>query len=163
MTALEIQRCISIRQNRTSRRSRSRLPKRTRSFASGVKRSTRSRKIATLVGRIDWVTKRYLIGNAGGGDPDSEKKIDLRYHEIGKGYARQLVQSAWRPFSSTQRRSNAAITTPPSETPARIRGRLIRELAASQDRVTVSWDSVRIGDGSEDQSSSSMISGIDDE
>jgi Pup amidohydrolase len=104
-----------------------------------------ARDPSSLVGRLDWVTKRYLIETAGAGDRDAEKKIDLRYHEIGRGYVAKLIQGGAVSVLVAPEEVERAIVSPPEETPAKIRGRLIRELAASHDRVTVSWDSVRIG------------------
>lgn len=99
-----------------------------------------------LVGRIDWVTKRWLLETAGStGSAAVRKKIDLRYHELGQGYFARLEQRGGAEVLVQPTEIEAAITCPPSATPARVRGRLVRELAGSKDRVTVSWDTVRIG------------------
>lgn len=50
---------------------------------------------SSLVGRVDWVTKLYLLQQCGdGASPEARKKIDLRYHELSPGgYHHQLMQT----------------------------------------------------------------------
>jgi proteasome accessory factor A len=99
-----------------------------------------------LVGELDWVTKRWLIETAGEGAPAAaKKKIDLRYHELGAGYLARLERAGIARAVVTEREIQAALTTPPEATPARLRGQLIRELGRSAVPVRVSWDSIRIG------------------
>jgi proteasome accessory factor A len=101
---------------------------------------------ASLVGRVDWVTKRYLLETAGVGlSATARKKIDLRYHELPDGYAARLEAAGVAPALVTDAEIRDARTTPPADTPARVRGRLIRELADRDVKASVSWDSVRIG------------------
>jgi proteasome accessory factor A len=101
----------------------------------------------SLVGRLDWVTKRFLLESASAGEASYEvlKKIDLRYHELGQGYLAQLERDGIAMVLVDPGEVRSAIKTPPQRSPARMRSRLIRELAGVQDRVTVSWDSIRIG------------------
>ena len=113
-----------------------------------------------LVGELDWVTKRWLIEACChvGGDPASpaagapadlthaaKKKIDLRYHELGSGYLARLERAGIARAVVSAEEIRAATTTPPGNTPARLRGQLIRDLGRSTAEVSVSWDSVRIG------------------
>jgi Pup amidohydrolase len=102
--------------------------------------------LGSLVGRLDWVTKRFLVEEAGGNlDGAAQKKIDLRYHELGSGHLAEMERRGIAPALVAPDEVRRAIEVPPEETPARVRGRLIRELAGSRDKVTVSWDSIRIG------------------
>lgn len=98
-----------------------------------------------LVGRIDWVTKRWLLEAASSDAPQTvRKKIDIKYHELGGGYFARLERDGLAPILVTEAEAERAICEPPSESPARIRSRLIKDLASEQ-TVTVDWDCVRIG------------------
>lgn len=98
-----------------------------------------------LIGRIDWITKRYLLSTAGrDADADTRKKIDLRYHELGDGgYLTWLEQDGLAPTLVSDAETENAIVTPPADTPASLRGRLIRQLAAAGLPGVASWDAVR--------------------
>lgn len=99
-----------------------------------------------LVGELDWVTKRWLIEACGAGASHAvRKKIDLRYHELGDGYLARLERAGIARRVVSEQEVTAARTTPPESTPARLRGALIRDLGQSEAKVTVSWDSVRVG------------------
>jgi len=99
-----------------------------------------------LVGELDWVTKRWLVEEAGAGASHAaKKKIDLRYHELGDGYLARLERAGIARAVVSEAEVTSAMTTPPSATPARLRGRLIKDLGRSEVPVSVSWDSVRIG------------------
>ena len=99
-----------------------------------------------LVGALDWVTKRYLIEAAAGDAAfPVQKKVDLRYHELGSGYFARLEQAGMARRVVSEEEIETAIRTPPASTPARLRGQLVRELAGERLPVRVSWDSVRVG------------------
>ncbi len=99
-----------------------------------------------LVGRLDWVTKRYLLETAGAGaDPQSLQKIDLRYHELGEGYHAKLVAAGLAPRVVAPEEVAAAVHRPPADTPAHVRGRLVRALAGGPQPARIDWDSARIG------------------
>ena len=107
---------------------------------------TLERDPGELVGRLDWVTKRYLLETAGADGPSAvRKKIDLRYHELGCGYLAELERAGVATTLVTQEEADRAMTQPPESTPARLRSRAIRALANSEKSVSVSWDSVKIG------------------
>ncbi|MEM9188042.1 MAG: proteasome accessory factor PafA2 family protein [Myxococcota bacterium] len=98
-----------------------------------------------LVGRIDWVTKRWLIEETAAGErPAVRKKVDLKYHELGEGYFERLEDVGMAPLLVSRAEVERAIHEPPEATPARMRGRLIRELGEDQ-KVRVDWASVQIG------------------
>ncbi|MEW5853669.1 MAG: proteasome accessory factor PafA2 family protein [Myxococcota bacterium] len=100
----------------------------------------------TLVGKIDWVTKRHLLQTLGRDSPhESLKKMDLRYHELGVGYLDRLERAGQAPRLVDEEQVQEAVRTPPSGTPARLRSRLIRMLPNPDSMVTVSWSSVRVG------------------
>jgi proteasome accessory factor A len=100
-----------------------------------------------LIGRLDWVTKRYLLRAAGTDvNADARKKIDLRYHELGDGYLSWLEAEGLAPRLVTPEEAEAAIQTPPANSPAALRGRLIRQLADEGLPAVASWDQVRTTD-----------------
>ncbi|HYT91907.1 MAG TPA: proteasome accessory factor PafA2 family protein [Gemmataceae bacterium] len=101
-----------------------------------------------LVGKLDWVTKRYLLDRAG---PDASRatrsKVDLRYHELSReGYYLQLEAAGLAPTLVEPEQVLDAIAQPPPGTPATQRGQLIRQHAESGLRA--SWSSVIMPCGS---------------
>lgn len=101
---------------------------------------------AELIGRVDWITKRYLIENAGGDlSFQAMKKIDLRYHELGVGYFDALERAGLAAQLVSAEDAALAIKRPSSVPRARLRSRLIRSAAFKGANVTVSWTSARIG------------------
>lgn len=105
-----------------------------------------SGQLDSLVGRLDWVTKRWLLRSL---DADASwearKKLDLRYHELGDGYLARLEAAGVAEQLVEPAEIQAAMVTPPANTPARSRGRLIRDFAERDVSVTVSWSHVRLG------------------
>ncbi len=98
-----------------------------------------------LVGRVDWVTKRWLVEEtAGQASLAVRKRVDLGYHELGSGFFARLEAADLAPRLVSPTEAREAIHQPPESTPARLRGRLIKEVARDQ-KVTVDWGSVRIG------------------
>jgi proteasome accessory factor A len=99
----------------------------------------------TLVGKLDWVTKRLLLERCADDDVDVKKKVDLRYHEITDGYFRQLERTGVTTTVADEDAVRAAMTIPPQGSPAAQRGKLIRQLASSETTMSVDWDQVRVG------------------
>lgn len=100
----------------------------------------------SLVGRVDWITKRYLMQTAGDTDELAVlKKIDLRYHELGDGYLRRMEQVGAAPSLLDDDEIQAAQTTPPQDTPAVARARLIRRFAGAEVPVSIDWTIARVG------------------
>lgn len=99
------------------------------------------------VGRIDWVTKLYLLNQAGADASDeARKKIDLKYHQLGPdGYYAQLEACGATDVLATAAEIDRAIRTPPPGSPASARGRFIREFAG--ERMAVNWDFVLLRRG----------------
>ncbi len=102
---------------------------------------------ASQVGRVDWVTKRFLLDTAGEGEPWVVcKTIDLKLHQLGpEGYLAELEAEGLAPRMVTEEEVSAATVVPPPDSPAQRRSRLIRELADQDEEVKVYWDRVRIG------------------
>lgn len=102
---------------------------------------------ASQVGRVDWVTKRFLLETAGAGEPFVVRKaIDLKLHELGpQSYLAQLEAEGLAPRLVSEAEVDAAIEQPPADSPAQRRSRLIRELQDQDEEVTVYWDRVRVG------------------
>jgi proteasome accessory factor A len=104
------------------------------------------RDMSALVGRLDWVTKRYLLETCG--DPRDRallKTIDLRYHELAEGYAARLERSGCARRLVQETEIERATRLPPEGTPAFTRGRFIRAREPSLSPVRISWESARIG------------------
>jgi Pup amidohydrolase len=102
---------------------------------------------ASQVGRVDWVTKRFLLDTAGDGEPwEVRKAIDLRLHELGPhGTLAMLEAQGLAPRLVSVPEVEAAIYEPPTDSPAQRRSRLIRTLHDQPVDVKVYWDRVRIG------------------
>jgi proteasome accessory factor A len=99
-----------------------------------------------LVGSLDWVSKRYLLEACAADAPyEVQKKIDLRYHELGTGYLARMEKAGLARQIVTEAEIAAAMRSPPDSTPARLRGQLIRSLGATALPVRVSWETIRIG------------------
>jgi Pup amidohydrolase len=102
---------------------------------------------ASQVGRVDWVTKRFLLDTAGDGEPWAVRKaIDLKLHELGPGgYLAQLEAEGLAPRLVSAEEVEVAMREPPSDSPAQRRSRLIRTLHDQAVEVKVYWDRVRVG------------------
>lgn len=99
-----------------------------------------------LVGSLDWVSKRYLLETCAATAPyEVQKKIDLRYHELGTGYLARMEKAGVARKIVTDAEITEAMRTPPQSTPARLRGQLIKSLGASALPIRVSWETIRIG------------------
>ena len=99
-----------------------------------------------LVGRVDWITKRYLIEAADlDEDPVARKKIDLRYGELGAGYFDRLDDRGLALRLVEPEEVEAAIHRPPASSPAELRAEVLAELADTHDKVFVAWDRIRVG------------------
>jgi proteasome accessory factor A len=102
---------------------------------------------ASLVGKLDWVTKQFVLEKSGrGASWEARKKIDIRYHELSpQGYFQRLratgiVADLLDPTEIEHARRN-----PPAGTPAAVRGRYIREFADDEDEITANWQAVYLG------------------
>jgi proteasome accessory factor A len=99
-----------------------------------------------LVGRLDWVTKRYLMERATEpADVSERKKLSIKYHQLGQGYHARMQREGLSPVLVSQDEIEAAMTRPPQDTPARLRSRIIRRLQASDEKIAVDWTSIRVG------------------
>ena len=96
-----------------------------------------------LVGRLDWVSKLWLIQQLDKStDWSIKKKIDIRYHELSEqGYFRQLQEVLQLPPLISDREIQKAMRVPPTDSPAWRRGNLIRELSDSDSELVVDWES----------------------
>lgn len=105
-----------------------------------------------LIGRLDWVTKRFLVEMASEELPADapreavEKTLDLRYHELGEGYLAQMEREGLATVLVSQPEVERALTEPPEDSPAQFRGRLIRDHRSSPVPMRVSWTSAWIGE-----------------
>jgi proteasome accessory factor A len=96
-----------------------------------------------LVGRIDWLSKLWLLHQM---ESDTawaiKKKIDIRYHELSdQGYHRQLANYLQLSPIVNDGEIERARRAPPSDSPARRRGNLIREMSEGASELRVDWRS----------------------
>ena len=99
-----------------------------------------------LVGRLDWVSKRYLLESAGENvGEQGRKKIDLAYHELGAGYFDLLEKEGIAPRLVAEEDIETAVQTPSSPERVQARSRFIRDLRYPGRQITISWNQVRIG------------------
>ena len=148
MTALQIQRfyleraITFVRDQKATSMEALQVTELWREILGGLER----RELSALVGRVDWVTKRYLLETCGDPrDPALLKTIDLRYHELVEGYAARLERSGCARRLVQETEIERATRFPPEGTPAFTRGRFIRTREQSLAPVRISWESARIG------------------
>ncbi len=102
--------------------------------------------LGSLVGRVDWVTKRYLVERCGDDDDqDVLQTLALRYHELGEGYFDRLEEAGETAVLVSPEEVRRAVREPPEGTPAFLRGGLIRRQAGVDVPVVVSWTSAFVG------------------
>lgn len=103
----------------------------------------------SLVGSIDWVTKRFVLDkSARGASWEARKKIDIRYHELSpQGYFQRLRATGIVSELIDENEIDHARRNPPAGTPAAVRGRYIREFADGDDTVSANWHAVYLGQG----------------
>ncbi len=97
----------------------------------------------TLVGRVDWISKLWLIQQMDPGAAwEIRKKIDIRYHELSpEGYHRKLSELVQIAPIVRDDELERARRGPPGDSPAQRRGNLIREFADSSSDLRVDWRS----------------------
>ena len=73
-----------------------------------------------LVGKVDWVTKKYLLDGLGPDAPiEARRKLDLRYHELAPdGYYLRLEAAGVAPTLVEPEDVRKSIRVPPEATPA---------------------------------------------
>jgi proteasome accessory factor A len=105
----------------------------------------------SLVGTLDWVTKQFVLDKAGkSASWEARKKIDIRYHELSpQGYFQRLRAAGIVAELLTDAEVAHARRNPPTNTPAAVRGRYIREWAAEEDSITANWHAVYLGPASD--------------
>lgn len=103
----------------------------------------------TLVGEVDWVTKLFLLQQAGrDASWVSKKKIDLRYHELtDAGYFAKLKHAGHTTVLVDDDAIARAMRAPPHDTPATTRGHYIREFGGGEEAVAANWKCVYLGEG----------------
>jgi Pup amidohydrolase len=103
-----------------------------------------------LVGKLDWVTKHWLINSAGEDLPHSARmKIALRYHELGSGYLAQLEDNDLAPDLLLDQDVLDAMAASPDNFPTAIRAEILRGIAHSAPPAIMSW--AQVDEGSQHQ------------
>ncbi len=105
--------------------------------------------VRPALGRIDWLTKRWMIDQLGEqSDWASRKKVDLRYHELSsEGYYRKFLAAMPELRLVDEDQINRRRRSPPPGTPAARRGWLIREFAGFDETLQAEWTYALIGRG----------------
>jgi len=105
----------------------------------------------SLVGTLDWVTKRFILEKSGRGISwQARKKIDLRYHELSpQGYFQRLRGTGIVCDLLTREEIDYARRNPPMGSPATVRGRYIREFATDDATISANWQAVFLGQANE--------------
>ena len=99
-----------------------------------------------LIGRIDWVTKKYLLQTSSDElDYWELKKIDLKYHEIGTGYFDLLQRDGLTLDVFTSEEVETAVYEPSSPDRVKLRSRLIRSIQLADQPMTISWSQAKVG------------------
>ena len=103
----------------------------------------------SLVGSVDWITKRHLLEEAGNDvSPGTRRSIDVCYHELSPlGYFQMLQAAGLAATCVGPRELERAMRTPPANTPATMRGHYIREFSSDSTELTVNWSRVVLGRG----------------
>jgi proteasome accessory factor A len=103
----------------------------------------------SLVGTLDWVTKRFILDKSGrGASWEARKKIDIRYHELSPhGYFQRLKATGIVGELLDPSEIDHARRNPPQGTPASVRGRYIREFASGEEDIAANWHAVFLGNG----------------
>jgi proteasome accessory factor A len=102
----------------------------------------------SLIGLLDWVTKEYLLQtfrekeNLEWGHPWLDSQ-DLEYHQIDPerslGLALAQKDGPWDPVRLPQARNE-----PPSNSRARARSRLMREIIGNETNYFLDWEAVEV-------------------
>jgi proteasome accessory factor A len=102
----------------------------------------------TLVGRVDWITKRWLLRQfveSEGLDwsDDWLKSLDLEFHHVDpeRNLAWPTVAEG-TPWTPSPEAVAAAMDQPPADTRAAVRGRAVRELAGRKVAAFLDWEVV---------------------
>ncbi|MHB8866522.1 MAG: proteasome accessory factor PafA2 family protein, partial [Pirellulaceae bacterium] len=103
----------------------------------------------SLIGTVDWVTKKHLLEEAGqDASWEALKKIDLCYHELSPlGYFQMLQAAGLAATLASPQELERAMRTAPANSPATMRGHYIREFSSDTEELSVNWKRVVIGRG----------------
>lgn len=100
---------------------------------------------AVLFGKTDWVTKRTLLQESEDLDFLSQKKIDIKYHELHSGYFQELEERGLGVRIFSKESVEQAAIFGPDEGRSAYRASILRSLREEKSPVTVSWDRIKIG------------------
>jgi proteasome accessory factor A len=103
----------------------------------------------SLIGAVDWVTKKQLLDEAGRDTSwEARKKIDICYHELAPlGYFQMLQAAGLAASFASPQELERAVRMPPANSPATMRGHYIREFSSDETELSVNWKYVVIGRG----------------
>ncbi|MCD0459043.1 proteasome accessory factor PafA2 family protein [Roseiconus lacunae] len=108
-----------------------------------------AKNMTPSLGRVDWLSKRWMIDQLGpGAQWIAKKKADLRYHELSpEGYYQKLAASNPALVLIDPQRIEQRRRVPPSNSPAVKRGWLIREFGDGDSTVAAEWEYGILGEG----------------
>nr|WP_286178292.1 proteasome accessory factor PafA2 family protein [Rhodopirellula sp. JC639] len=110
-----------------------------------------SRNVAPALGRVDWLSKRWMIDQLGEhAEWLEKKKTDLRYHELSPdGYFQRLAATNPSLALIAPERIRHRRHWPPADSPAARRGWVIREFANCGNSLTADWSYAMLRVGAE--------------
>lgn len=105
--------------------------------------------VEDALGRVDWLTKRWMMDKLGEhADWPERKKIDLRYHELSEeGYFNQFIENHPHLLLVDPDLIQRRRRSPPAGSPAAKRGWMIREFADSDEAMQAEWTYAMVGRG----------------
>ena len=106
--------------------------------------------LTDALGRVDWLSKRWMIDQIDDLSWTVRKKTDLRYHELSEdGYYRRLAKTKPELQLVSQEHIDRRRRSPPSESPAARRAWIIREFSGSDEMLQSEWTYAILGHGRE--------------
>ena len=98
----------------------------------------------SLVGRVDWITKYYVLQNLAPTTSWAErKKCDLQYHDLVSGPFQLLDKQGVILNINSQEEIEEAMLAPPNVASARRRAQAIKTLAYDGAVTKVSWNKIK--------------------
>ena len=111
-----------------------------------------SHKPETLIGGVDWITKKWLLetfmtAEGVGWDDSSLPSLDLEYHNIDPAKGLFFGVKAAKRIGewNNAARQSAAMSNPPNDTRAAARGRAVAWFQKREQPYVINWDSVATG------------------
>jgi proteasome accessory factor A len=98
-----------------------------------------------LVGRIDWITKLWLLNQLDqNANRKTKRKLDLLYHELSReGYGTRVLEMQKEKSFVSENAILRAMGNPPRDSIAVARSYIIREFGDLETQLELDWDRAR--------------------